>query len=306
MLGLLASGAVLSAVGAAYVYRTVCTLRHERELAARFRLGPDGVVEGAHGITLTAPAPARVALLLHGFGDTPQTLTYLARYLHERGWTVEAPLLPGHGRLLHGLTQGRAGAWISAARDAYRALIADNGRVAVIGLSMGGALATILAAEESTPPALVLLAPYLSMPRRYRIAARTYRFWAPLIPYVRGRGERSVRDERERALSLSPGITTGRLLRELQKVTERAQQALPRLRCPTLVIHSREDNRIPPDAAERNFLRIGAEARELVWRDGTGHVITVDYGREEIFATVAEWLDRYVPAAPPFAPSPGR
>lgn len=288
----------------AYLLRTVAIVRHERDVAARFRTGPDGIVEGAEPIALEGDA-RRAVLLLHGFGDTPQTLRYLAAHLHHAGWTVRAPLLPGHGRLLHGLAHGRAGAWIGCARAELAALRATHETVAVVGLSMGGALAVIISAEGPPPPALVLLAPYLSMPRRVRFAARTYRLWAPFVPYIHGRGERSVRDERERALSLSPGITTGRLLRELQKVTRRAREALPRIQVPTLVIHSREDNRIPVDAAERNFALLTAPERRLVWREDTGHVLTVDYGRGEVFALVEDWLGRHTGVYAPFAvPAP--
>lgn len=302
-IALLATALVMA--GVAYVLRTASIVRRsrEQEVAARFKVGPDGVVTGASAFTLGGDT-RRAVLLLHGFGDTPQTLEYLANHLNKAGWTVRVPLLPGHGRLLHDLVTGRAGAWITCAREELAGLRAKHQTVAVVGLSMGGALSVVLAAETPPPPALVLLAPYLSMPRRIRLAAHTYRLWAPLFPYVRGRGERSVRDERERALSLSPGITTGRLLRELQKVVHRAQQALPNIVTPTRVIHSREDNRIPPDAAMRNFAMLGAPVKELIWREGTGHVITVDFGREEVFDLVAEWIDSHTqapgtPARPP-------
>lgn len=281
---------------AAYAFRTVIMVRREREVAARLKIGPDGVVAGASAVALPGSDPRRAVLLLHGFGDTPQTMGYLAQHLNAAGWTVRVPLLPGHGRTLRDLAHGRAGAWIACAREELAALRASHETVAIVGLSMGGALATIIAAETPPPPAMVLLAPYLSMPRRVRIAAATYGFWGSLIPYVYGRGERSVRDERERKLSLSPGITTGRLLRELQKVIARAQDALPKVMTPTLVVHSRDDNRIPPDAAERNFSRLAAPVRELVWRENTGHVITVDFGREELFKLVASWLDEHTKA----------
>ena len=70
------------------------------------------------------PSTGRAVLLLHGFGDTPQTLHYVADALHAAGYTVRAPLLPGHGRTLAAFGATRAKQWISAARDAYA-----NGRI---------------------------------------------------------------------------------------------------------------------------------------------------------------------------------
>jgi esterase/lipase len=57
------------------------------------------------------------------------------------------------------------------------------------------------------------------------------------------------------------------------------------------MVQSREDNRTPPNAAQRAFDHIGAVDKKLVWLTGAGHVITVDYGRDHVFAIVADWLD---------------
>src|SRR5882762_3387772 len=122
--------------------------------------------EGSHGV-----------LLLHGFGDTPQTLSSLARRLHKSGYGVFAPLLPGHGRTMYAFTRSRADEWIDAAR---RSLLEMRGRydaVSVVGLSMGGAIAVILAAEFIDITSLVLIAPYLGMPRTLRLAAVTHLVW---------------------------------------------------------------------------------------------------------------------------------
>ena len=290
---LLAPVAAALAVGG-FAVRTVITMRRERDSAARHILGPDGIIVGAESFQLAGSAQHAV-LLLHGFGDTPQTMRYIADFLHDRGWTVRAPLLPSHGRRLRELARGRAGAWISAARDELVDLRKSHETVSVVGLSMGAALAAVISAETA-PPALVLLAPYLSMPRHIRIAAATSRIWGPLIPYVRGGGEESVHDERERARTLGPGYSTGRLLRELYKVVRRARRALPGLTCPTLMICSREDNRIPASDAARNFAMLTSPVRELVWRNGTGHVITVDFGRDEVFALASDWITRHAGA----------
>lgn len=271
--------------------RTSLMVEREREVAARFEVGPDGIIPGAQPIDL-AGDPKRAVLLVHGYGDTPQTMRYFAEHLNQKGWTVRAILLPGHGRRLRDLARARAGAWIVAVREEYAALRARHETVCLAGLSMGGALCAITAVE-TPPPALVLLAPYLSMPRHVRLAASTYRVWAPFVPYLSSRPTGSVLDPRELGKTLSPGYTTGRLLRELYKVVRRARGALPRVTSPTLVICSRTDNRVPAAAAARNFTLLGAPERQLVWREGAGHVITVDYGRDEVFSLAEEWLTRH-------------
>lgn len=264
------------------------------DLARRLPPGDDGIVPGAQSIRL-AGSPDDAVLLLHGFGDTPRTLEYLARALAESGYTVHAPLLPGHGRTLDAFSRTRAKEWITAARDAYAELRGTHPSVSVMGLSMGGALGIILAAEAPDLPALALVAPYVSMPRRARLVARLHRAWQLFTPVFRSGGQRSILDPAEKARSLAYGLLTPRTLFELSRIVRRVQASLPRIKAPTLVIHGVNDERIPPDAAAREYARLGAPTKELVWAREGGHVLTVDVGRERVTGLVIDWIGRHAP-----------
>jgi carboxylesterase len=235
--------------------------------------------EGSHGV-----------LLLHGFGDTPQTLSLLARRLHKAGYSVLVPLLPGHGRSMRAFNQSRADEWIEAARSALLTMREKSPTVSVVGLSMGGALAVLLAAEIRDIPALILIAPYLGMPRILRLAATTYWLWGRLAGEINGRNPRSIRDPIEREKNLAYGAVTARALFELSRVMIRARKALPRVTAPTLIVQSREDPRVAPEVAEFAVKQIGAKEKRLVFTEGAGHIITVDYGRERVFSEVEKWL----------------
>jgi carboxylesterase len=233
-------------------------------------------------------------LLLHGFGDTPQALEYLARELHARGYGVLAPLLPGHGRTLRDFAASDAAHWLGAAHSALAMLRGRYECVSVVGLSMGGALAAQLAADDAELPALVLLAPYLDAPPLLRALARCHMVWRAVAPVVpSGNAARSIHDPEARALSLAYGATTPRLLAELVRVADRARARLPRVIAPTLLVQSREDNRVTPAVAERALRALGAAEKRLEWLHGCGHVVTVDYCRAQVAALVGDWLDRH-------------
>lgn len=282
----------------------MCTVILSRRAASRLRdetlrrlpVDENGLIPGAEGFELSHEGDVPTILLLHGGGDTPQTLRYLAEYLYTRGYNVRVPLLPGHGRTLRDFSRVGAEDWMNAARSAYRELASKFSWVALGGLSMGGALAARLAAEEGSIPALALLAPYFAMPRRISLAARASVLWGPAVPFVRAidpAEARSIHDESEAGRSLGYGVFTPAALRALHTTVSRAIAALPNVIAPTLMIQSREDNRIPPDAAQRAFDRIGAVEKQLVWITGAGHVITVDYGRDRVFRLVADFLERH-------------
>jgi carboxylesterase len=238
--------------------------------------------EGSHG-----------ALLLHGFGDTPQTLALLARRLKKSGYSVLAPLLPGHGRSIEAFGNSRATDWIAAAKGAYRDMRARHNMVSVVGLSMGGALAVLVAEEQHEIPALALIAPYLGMPALLRIAAATHWLWGRFAGEVNSRNPQSIHDSIEREKNLAYGTVTGRELHELSDVVRRARTALTNVRAPALIIQSREDPRCPPEVAQFALTALGSAEKTLVWTEGAGHIITVDYGRERVFNEVERWLETH-------------
>jgi carboxylesterase len=247
------------------------------------------VIRGAQAIDLQEEGSPGV-LLLHGFGDTPQTLALLARKLHKSGFSLYAPLLPGHGRNMDAFEKSRASDWIAAARSALAEMRSRHNSVSIVGLSMGGALGVLLAAELDDVPALVLIAPYLGMPRVLRLAASTHWVWGKLVGEVNARDPRSVRDPIEREKNLAYGAVTGRTLFELSKVVKLARKSLSGVKAPSLIIQSREDPRCPPEVAEFALKALGAQEKKLIWTEGAGHIITVDYGRERVFTEVEQWL----------------
>ena len=282
-----------SALAAGYLGRRRIASRFEADVAARRPIGPLGIVEGAEPIVHDRPgAPA--VLLLHGGGDTPQTLGYLADHLIARGYAVHAPLLPGHGTTLRAFARVSADDLMQRVREEYAALRQAYDWVAVVGLSMGGALGARLAAEQSLP-ALVLLAPYLAMPRGLARAARWAQIWGKLVPYVDStpRGRPSIFDPAEVKRSLAYGVFSAAALRALYDTARAADAALPLIKAPTLMLQSTEDTRIAAADAARAFERIGADEKRLEWLEGTGHIITVDYGRDRVFEAVSAWLERH-------------
>lgn len=65
------------------------------------------------------------------------------------------------------------------------------------------------------------------------------------------------------------------------------------MKAPTLLIQSRDDPRCSSRGAEQAVKKLGAREKKLVWTEGAGHVITVDYGRERVYAETISWLNAH-------------
>lgn len=263
--------------------------------AMRLPVGADGIVPGAEPFTLRGSGTHAV-LLVHGFGDTPQTLRQLGDYLHrEHNWTVRGMLLPGHGRDLRAFDHCNGREWRAQVHAEFATLREHYATVALVGLSMGGALATIEAAGDAALPALVLIVPYLTPPARAERLAPLAPLINLFVPYLAGGNKAaSIFDPVARAASLGAGKSPPRRIADLVAVAHDARDAAPEVLAPVLLLHSRTDYRIPLALAERHptFYR-GARVVEQRWVEGSGHVITVDHARESVWASTAEWLGRY-------------
>lgn len=265
--------------------------RTDREYAGRYAIAADGVAQGAESFVF-AGTNGRALLLLHGSGDTPQTLRYLGERLNTAGYTVHAPLLPGHGRSPTAFTDVSAAAYLTDARDALAALRRTHPWVGVAGLSMGGAIAAQLAVHATDVQVLILLAPYLIPPPSVRWAASTAWAWGLMFPFVKGHGESSVHDSAQGAASRAYGVYPPSALRALVATAKKGLRALPRVTVPTLVVNSRQDNRIPMALASKATETLRAPT-ERHWVAGCGHVITVDFCRDEVADLVLAFLARH-------------
>jgi len=278
-------------VGVGAAWRALSGRRVERTYRARHPANAQGIVIGAESFTLDG-TNGRALLLLHGSGDTPQTLHYLAERLNAAGYTVHAPLLPGHGRSPRAFTRVSAVGYLDAAHQALESLRTRAPWVGVVGLSMGGAIATQLVATSPEARVLVLLAPYLTPPGSVRWAAWLSPLWGLLQPQLGGRGERSVHDPSARDASHAYGTFPPQALRALIDTAAAGRAALAHVTVPTLVVNSRQDNRIPMALAETATTTMRAPV-ERHWVDGCGHVITVDYCRDAVADLTLDFLARH-------------
>ncbi len=289
----LAAAAALVAARRAWRARQV-----ERAFDAKFgaQRNARGVIAGAESFTLLGSTD-RAIVLLHGFNDSPQTMRSPAAAMHAAGWTVYAPLLPGHGRSPRAFAASGADEWITAACAAVHDALQRHRQVAVGGLSLGGALAAIVASEEPSVKAAVLFAPFLVHSWRLGAIAALWPLITVGVEYLTGGSRpRAVRDPEARATLIAYGCSTPRLLREVQRVVRRARAALPTVRQPVWIAQSGDDYRIPDEQAQAAFDLLGSGDKQLHWTTGNGHVITVDYGHEELSAEAARWLESRVPA----------
>lgn len=232
------------------------------------------------------------ALLIHGFPGTPMEMQSVARTLHEAGWTVHAPLLPGFGAEIDRLAEVGVEDWLACVREGLVALRQECERVVVVGLSMGGALSVVVSADIA-PDGLVLLAPFWKLEHMLWRALPVLRYVIPQFkPFKLFKPDFSDAETRAGIRKFMPdvdlddvkvregilnfSVPTG-IVDQVRQVGEMAHRQAGRVNVPTLIVQGTADELVLP-AITRQFMgRLGHGVR-YVEVDGA-HDLTNDMGK---------------------------
>jgi carboxylesterase len=79
---------------------------------------------------------------------------------------------------------------------------------------------------------------------------------------------------------------------ELMGLLNELNAALPKVSVPVLLIHSKDDAYISPENMPRIYARLGTRDKEMLWVTGSGHVVTRDAAREQVFAAASAFIQR--------------
>lgn len=228
---------------------------------------PDSIAGGPDG-----------ALVLHGFTGNPVSMRGIADALAGAGFAVELPLLPGHGTSVDDMLVTTWADWSGAAEQALADLQArtPDGKVVVVGLSMGGALACWLAANHPEIAGIVAINAVVSAPPGL----------GDLLAGMVEAGETTM-DAIGADIADPEGdenaypVTPLKPLLSLLEAADGFTELLGRIACPTLIITSRQDHTVEPS----NSVLLGESVTgpvEHVWLEKSFHVATVDYDKAEI------------------------
>ncbi len=251
---------------------------------------------------MTVPQPTLACLLVHGLNGSPYDFEDIAMHLQHHNIATDNILLPGHN--IHHRIAAKYGwpDWLVALKERFDALSARYGRVAIVGHSMGGALALTLAAHDRRVTAIAsLCAPVMLHPFMSSLADT--RMVVPYIPLIR----EDISERKERQSYRTHKVTQWAAVAPMQSLLK----ALPQLRrdveqvsCPTLVLAARNDHVVPVRDGYYIYQHLASAEKKLVILNHSWHVVTRDIERHKVTDSVLTFLigirDRHalsIPAA---------
>jgi carboxylesterase len=216
-------------------------------------------------------------LVVHGFTGNPGSMRGLAQAFAAAGFTVELPLLPGHGTSVDDMLQTTWADWSSAAEAAYSELAGRCEKVVVAGLSMGGTLTVWLASRHPEIAGIVCVNPAVEPPAE------------SFVEMMQGMADTGAATIPGIGSDIAkPGISEGAyegtpiapLLSLLAAQADLAEH-LADIRCPVLLFTSPQDHVVPPSSSDFLAARVAGPV-ERVTCERSYHVATMDFDAEDI------------------------
>lgn len=228
------------------------------------------------------------ALVLHGFTGNPVSMRPLAEALADAGLAVEMPRLPGHGTSIDDMVETGWDDWLAEAERTLLALQTrtTSGKVVVVGLSMGGALTAALAEAHPELAGIVLINTPVGAPPE--MVAGLEEMLAGGMEVMDSIGGDIADPDADEA---SYDGTPLRALVTLLAAGGDVRSRLVEIRCPTLIITSRQDHVVNPEDSDMLAELISGPV-ERIWLEKSFHVATLDYDRAEVEAATVEFAGR--------------
>lgn len=226
-------------------------------------------------------------LLIHGFTGSPKEMRWLGEYLQQKSISVLAPRLCGHATKISDMRRSNWEDWYLSVLDSYHLIRHQVKYLFVIGLSMGGVLASI-AAANLTVDGLVTLATPTSIPEKdWRL-----NFIRPISLIIKNikKGKPDWKNPEAEKDHVHYPLQPTRSIAELKDLFVLMDSSLPRIKVPSLHIHSTADKSVPFSHLDQIMLlnQTGDKASFIV--HNSAHVVTREPDRQAIFERIYEFI----------------
>ena len=223
--------------------------------------------------------------LSHGYTATSAEILPLAKRLHEKGYTVAAPLLPGHGTAPEDLNRVRWQDWVRCGEETCADLFRNCEHVFVAGESMGGVVALYLASQNPEIAGVLLYAPAVRLAMSLTDRVKLY-LGAPFISQV-NRESLDCADDWQGY----PGLPLKGAI-QLLRFGVATEARLANIRQPVLVFQGRLDTTVSPDVGDIILNGVSSTIKKHYWMENSHHAITLDQEQDQVADLTIEFIEQ--------------
>jgi carboxylesterase len=225
-------------------------------------------------------------LLSHGYTATTAEVRLLAKRLHEKGYTVAAPLLAGHGTKFDDLNRVTWQDWVNSAEKSYAQLEIRCEKIFIGGESMGGLVALYLASQHPEATGVLLYAPAIKLIMSALDKAKLY-----AGSLFMSHTERESLDASDKWQGYHPELPLKGII-QLLRMQDAVLQRLPQVKQPVLIFQGRKDLTVHPSAGDVILQGVSSAIKERHWMEKSTHPILIDCELDEVTNLTLRFMDK--------------
>ena len=248
------------------------------------------IIPTAEPFLLPGQPDRPACLLVHGFTGAPKEMRWMGEYLNGQGYTCLGIRLAGHATRPKDMIRSRWTDWTASVEDGYHLLRGLSPNIFLVGLSMGGALSLYMSTKLDVRGVVAMSTPF-ELPVKYpawEIQLASY--FKSYMRKVEGDPDSAWFDKEAYKGHISYPLNPIRSGAELQKLLGKMRAALPGVKVPVLLMHSKNDTYVLPENMTHIYERLGAREKEMLWVSGSGHVVTRDAARQQVFEAASAFI----------------
>lgn len=235
-------------------------------------------------------------LLIHGFTGAPKEMRTMGENLNGQGYTCLGIRLAGHATDPEDMIASRWTDWTASVEDGFHLLRGMTDRIFLAGLSMGGVLSLLMSTRLDAAGVIAMSTPYTlpNDPRDYPVSViKLYSRIVKFLPKTKDPPGSSWFDKEAYKEQVSYPQNPIRSIAELKLLLGEMRAVLPSVKKPVLLIHSKDDSYVLPENMEKLYAGLAnAPDKTKVYVTESGHVVTRDAAREEVFQLALDFIRR--------------
>lgn len=221
----------------------------------------------------------KTILFIHGFSAKKEDNAYLLDYLEKKkSICLKTFTLPGHTE--HGVAKITYDKWLEKAEEELLKISKGTKQIILIGHSMGGAIATILASKYKEVNKLVLVSPAFTV--------------GSLVQNREDIKDLFLRKEHPFGTGFEGVIqkiftVPFKDVKEVRKVAHLAHASLEQIDCPVLLLHGTIDQVVPISSSIEVYAKIKGEKQFTILTD-VRHQVFKSAKKEEISRYIYSYI----------------
>lgn len=247
-----------------------------------------------------------VIIGVHGYAEHSGRYHHVGEFLAKNGYSFYMMDLRGHGKSA-GIPGYVENFWqfiedLDSFVDFVKESVQVN-KVFMLGHSMGGLISILCGLDHGDKlKSLIASGPALGTSVKISVAQRIL---LPIISRIKPKYRVSITinpNELTHDSTIAEEYTkdplvfkkgTIRLLMEMLRAMNFAQQNAHKLNVPILILHGGDDKVVPPEASEIFFNNLEIERKKRVVYSGFYHEILNEIGKEKVLEEILDWLNSF-------------